>query len=72
MISYQYHYVMTVQAPASGGMTVQTVQGILDFPGEHPSRQDAYYDRFDYACELLGSTPKDTSVLFWSFDRDAM
>lgn len=72
MISYEYHYVITVQAPAPGGMIARTFQGTMDFPGEHPSRQDAYYDRFDYACGLLGSDPMDTCVLFWSFDRDAM
>lgn len=72
MISSEYHYVITVQAPAPGGMIARTFQGTIDFPGERISRQDVYYDRFDYACDQLGSDAKDTVVLFWSCDRDTM
>lgn len=63
----EYHYVLTVQAPAVGGQVTRTFDGVIGWDND---RQDAYYNRFNNACEQMGVRPSDPgiAVLCWSFE----
>lgn len=69
----EYHYVMTLQAPAPGGYgpRIETSDGLMDWDTAHPE-QEAYWRVFGDTCDYHELPHREARVVFWSFKLNAL
>lgn len=62
----EYHYVMTLRAPAPGGHRIENYDGLYDWATGTETEQDVYWRIFTDACRYHDIPREGTVVMFWS------